>query len=182
MSDFDWDQWKSWSERATDLDLISKGCFCDGKPCNCERDSNLVWLNYAAYVRDLSPPAVRAVDRFGKPMTKFADGSKTPYEFIEWLEYSYSLVDKFHELLVNSNAFQWADLYFRNEDDFYSGSYNHFSPISLLLARKLHNDQLAHRSYEVIHSGVNLFDNIRPIDYENRKKFREGGKQIFHEL
>ena len=138
-----WDSWQNISAQNSRLD----NCL---QPCSDTCDELCVRQDMKNYLKDFThrlihqPPNVRPVNKNGAMVLNRKGQIMGPYSYIQWLEYSYLLVDKFHELLKNENAFSWADLFFRDERDFYSGSYGHFSPISLLFARKLACETVAH--------------------------------------
>ena len=70
----------------------------------------------------------------------------------------------------------WHMLYFRNEDDFYGGSYNHFSKFHLLMIRHLEGLDTQHLAYNNITRGVDIYHNINPTPRHNAQQFRNKGK------
>ena len=175
-----WNSWAVKSARASNLDTCLQSC---GPNCNAECIAKDLQRFREDYQHALihEPPLVRPVNRRGDFVINAQGIVQGPLRYSEWLAYAYALLDNFHELLKDGESFKWADLYFRSEDDFYSGSYSHFSPISLLLARKLQSDQVAHRSYQVIHSGVDIYENIHPIHFRHKRKFRNHGQDHYQD-
>ena len=107
-----------------------------------------------------------------------------PYRHEEWLEHSYYLWDLFHklksqpELFLLNQSYYWSTIYFRHNDDFCAGLYQRFTPIFMLLARFLPDEYSRHRSYADVHSGADLWENIKPVDKEEAVNFRQHGKMF----
>ena len=94
-----------------------------------------------------------------------------PYLYTDWLEYSYQLLDLFHDVQQGNKEPDWNDIFFRSTDHYYSGSYNDFSPIALILCEKIISEQVRQNSYAAVHSGIELHRNIFPIEVKNGRKF-----------
>ena len=107
---------------------------------------------------------------------------KGPYRHEEWLVHSYMLWDLFFklreqpELFMLNHQYYWSLIYFRHNDDFCAGLYQRFTPIFLLLAAYLPDEYSKHRSYADVHSGSDLWENIKPVDKEEAIQFRQHGK------
>ena len=105
-----------------------------------------------------------------------------PYRHNEWLEHSYFLWDLFFklkdqpELFFLNHKYFWSSIHFRHNDDFCAGLYQRFTPIFMLLARYLPDEYSKHRSYADVHSGSDLWENIKPVDKEEAIPFRQHGK------
>ena len=99
-----------------------------------------------------------------------------PYTYKEWELYSYHLWDLFHEAVQQKKEVFWHHLYFRNEEDFYAGSYNMFSKFHLLLINHLEGLDTKHMAYNNVTRGVDIYHNLMPTSRENAQRFRDKGK------
>ena len=59
-----------------------------------------------------------------------------PFQYVEWLEYGFNQLDRFHEILRRKTKPSWHDVYFRHPDDHYGGIYNHYAPIFLIMINR----------------------------------------------
>ena len=71
----------------------------------------------------------------------------------------------------------WRDLYFRRAEDFYCGSFYHFSDQWLVTINSLPgDDEVRHEAYKAVHSGIDLYQNQGKIMPENARAFRKKGR------
>ena len=69
----------------------------------------------------------------------------------------------------------WRDIYFRSNDHYYAGSFYHFSPQWLVTINSLpDSDDLKHRIYNDVHSGVDIFYGIKHIPPAKARRYRDG--------
>ena len=92
---------------------------------------------------------------------------------------SFYWLDLFHEIRGSDKKNgEWDKLFFRDEEDYYCGILSHYSPIFLIFIEKFENDVQKHFCYEEILRGVDLFENLAPLNKDNAKRFRKHGKII----
>ena len=97
-----------------------------------------------------------------------------PYTYDSWLRYGWWALDTFHETAEDRRIY-WHQLYFRNEKDYYGGSYNHFYPIHQVMIRKLQGLEEQHRASNNLTRGFDVYQNIMPIDQKDAVKIRNAG-------
>ena len=127
------------------------------------------------YTRIHTYPRVLPVNYRGDFVCNRKGEIQGPVEYSQWLKYSYYLLEKFHENRNNPKFQGWNHLYFRREQDFYTGSYQHFAEIFLILIAKLPRDQQRFEAYDMVRRGVDLYDNLDKIDKNSPVKFRNQG-------
>ena len=108
---------------------------------------------------------VRGVKLSGKPDPKLKS-------FTSWLRYSFILWDLIQRVHENKVKPKWEDLTFREESDFYAGSYFDFSLAWLPAIHQLPNDKTKDLAYRMVHSGVDLFSNLAHIPAFEPASFR----------
>ena len=135
------------------------------------------------YLSRYRPPPIRPVN-FNGAMVLNSDHKLTgPYFYDEWLHYSWQCWDDFHSFQSKQSEYSasnkhklWSELRFRHTDDFVAGNYNWYSPITMLMARKFPTDDGRHGAYANVHAGVDLWQNLQPVDITEAKQFRQNGK------
>ena len=92
---------------------------------------------------------------------------KTPIELSinEWLDYGLRAINRFHETVSGRNIPNWDQVLFRNESQFISGAFSLFPQVWLILINAIPAENKA-EIYHIIHSGLNLFDNLKRISRE----------------
>jgi len=124
-----------------------------------------------------APKNVRSVNIKGHMIiTKFGI-IQGPYTHQEWLAYSFTLWGHMNDILnekISPNTLDWRNLYFRHNDDYYAGSFYHFSDNWLVTINSLpDNDDLKHKIYQDVHSGVDIFSSMGEIKPEKARLYRD---------
>ena len=157
MKAFPINEWEHLSEKARSRDTYFKSCghmlwripytidyllksketlqcveSCDSQVCEaldqyeCELD--------ILYMSKCQPPNVKPVNKNGALVLDQNGVLQGPYTHFEWFSYSLGLWDKFHSHLnndipINSTNISelWAQVYFRNTEDFVAGNYNFYA-------------------------------------------------------
>ena len=101
-----------------------------------------------------------------------------PYLHSEWLQQSYHCLDLFDEVLKDEGKHRdWRDVYFRCCDDYYAGSYSHFTQIWEIFINGLpDNDKLKHECLYNLHHGVDFYRTLTKVKKVNPRKFRRREK------
>ena len=180
--------WQMWSEDSLKLDDCLAGCQCgrqhcdescpDGcrRHCNEERTDLRRWLQDFLYVRKFEPPCVRAVNWKKNWVLDRQGVLRGPYTYQAWLRYGFWCLDAFHETGEPGKFMYWHQLYFRDENQYYGGSYNHFYPIQFLMIHKLEGLEDKHLASNNVTRGFDVYHNIMPIDRKDAVKVRNAGK------
>ena len=174
----DWNKWKQYSAESLQMDNVLECCDCVKRgiyDCTCESEDYNMWLNDVTYIRKFTPPPVRpvlhngamAIDRFGLV--------RGPYLYQDWRNYSFFLLDYFHDILEGKDKPEWHRLFFRHEDDFYGGAYSHFVEIHTLLSRKMAGNVTRHSALNDFHKGVDMYENLYPAGLIKPTNFRGQG-------
>ena len=133
----DWNKWEKFSRDGQFQDSEAPGeCSCQ-LVCECFQKDLEEWLADVLHVRKCVPRPGKSVNKNDHLVINEAGILQGPYLFEEWLEYSYILLDKFHDILNGKEIPDWTQVYFRSTQDYYSGSYNDFSQIFLILCEKI---------------------------------------------
>ena len=172
MKNPNWGYWEFLSERNRQRESCCRGCDCQ-VICNCE---NLEWQKFQndfLYESSFMNPSCRPVN-FNNAMVLNEKGIVMgPYTFVEWYDYSWQLLEQFHDILNGKEVPHWNDLYFRHMYDFVAGSYAFFSDISLVLCNKLQNDHVKHFSYYDMKFGLDVTNNLKLVEKHQAKKIQE---------
>ena len=124
-----WNQWEQWSKESLLMDNVLECCTCVTRgiyDCNCEHLDYQAWLLDVHYIRKFTPPPVRPVNFRGAMVIDTYGLVRGPYLYEHWRDYSFYLLDYFHDIVEGVDIPEWHRLYFRHEEDFYSGIYSHF--------------------------------------------------------
>ena len=179
--------WQELSEDSLKLDTCLQGCQCELDHCtlacpkDCEvhcqkeKDDYKKWLNDVHYVRKFEPPCVKAVN-WKKSWVMDQQGRlRGPYTYQSWLKYGFWALDMFHDTGKDKASCFWHQVYFRNEQDYYGGSYNHFYPLHVIMIRKMEGLEEKHLAANNVSRGYDVYHNIQPIDQEEAVKIRNAG-------
>ena len=135
------------------------------------------------YISKINPPSVRAVNKLSALVMSQDGIIQGPYTFKEWKLYAWQCWDWFHDIVEGRSTFDWsnkstwwAKVYFRDMSQFVAGNYNYYSDIHLLMIRKIIDEDSQHSCYASMHSGVDLFHNLKPMDIWEAKPFHNKGK------
>jgi len=142
---------------------------------------------------EFSPKNVLSVNINGHIVADRNGIVQGPYTHEEWLGYSHDLWLKFNQHLFpekfattldgSCKKPDWRDVYFRSNDHYYAGSFNHFSDQWLVTINSLpDDDDLKHKIYKDVHSGVDIFHGILPIPREKAREHRDGNKYYTVEI
>jgi hypothetical protein len=112
---------------------------------------------------------VSATDHKNNPL-------KWPKTRDEWLGYSNLCLKLVEKLRRNEIRPNWALVKYRSEEEFRVGSFHLYVSIWLVTINQLPCDEIKHRTYTLIHKGVNLFRNQANISRKNALKYRNHGK------
>ena len=176
------------SQDSLKLDTCLQGCPCGGvhcdescsefctKHCTVEQDDRRRWEADFLYVRRFEPPAIKAVNYQKSWVVDRSGRLRGPYTYQSWLRYGYWALDTFHDSLQNHHDILWHQIYFRNENDYYGGLYNHFYPVHCLLIRKLVGLEEKHQASNIVTRGFDVYHNIKPRDKDEAIKIRNAGK------
>ena len=204
-----WLLWKHLSQKAEAVDRMHQGCnhnfylipftinhLINSKisiPTACENQFCTAVDQYLSekdilHISKFSVPRVKAVNFQNNFVLNEKGVLQGPYEFHEWLEYSYELWDLFHDIINDPKVYNkhsknlyWSKLYFRALEDFTAGSYNWYSQIHLLMINSFHDLDSKHRYYSEVHRGADVWTNLEPLDIQEAKKFRNDGS-IFRKI
>ena len=176
----DWGLWTKLSQDALKQDDCLEACSCVRQGwynCDCEHQDFLKWDQDVLYHRKFQPRSVRSVNRKGfmvmKEKTGYIEG---PYLYSEWLEYSWQLFDKVHDVLEGKLVPNWNEIHFRHEDDFYSGIYSHFYQIFQVMICQLEGVEVKHGASNDVSRGANLYETLLPKDLTNHKSMEGKGE------
>ena len=125
-------KWQQYSAESLQMDNVLECCTCITRGiynCNCEYEDFLKWDADVTYVRKFTPPPVRPVLKNGAMAIDQYGLLRGPYLYEQWREYSFFLIDYFHDIIEHKDKPEWHRLFFRHEDDFYGGIYSHFYEI-----------------------------------------------------
>ena len=148
-----------------------KLCFCS-KSCFCEEEDYANWQNDFLYRQKFTPPPVLPVNKNNCIVLDIKGQIQGPYLYEQWLNYSFFCLDYFDDIISHNKNPDWSQLYFRAENYFYAGIYSHFSQIFLIFINQLEGDTTKHHTYNDVHAGVDLFENLQPISQKNKVPFR----------
>ena len=178
-----WRDWVKWSDRARFLHSALQTCNCVKRgvyDCSCEKDDLNMWLNDVCYDRKFDIPPVKPVNKNGALVMHPNGFIVGPYLGKDWKEYSYFLLDYFHNIIEGKDIPDWSRLYFRDMNDFYAGSYGHFYDIYLLYNQKLPGLITRHMALNDVSLGVDFFENLLPSEVLKTTNFR--GKGEMHSI
>ena len=176
-----WNHWEQLSKEALRMDTALECCTCKIRgqyDCNCEEIDRQAWLNDVTYVRKFEPPPVRPVNKDGAMVIDKYGLIRGPYLYEQWRHYSYYLLEYFHNIIEGKDEPEWHRLYFRHEDDFYSGIYSHFYEIYVLYSRQLYGIVTRHNALNDIHRGVDMYENLFPAGLIKPSNFRGKGQML----
>ena len=176
-----WNKWTQYSDEAIQMDHVMQCCSCVTRgqyDCNCEEEDRQAWLNDVTYVRKFTPPPVRPVNKDGAIVIDEYGLIRGPYLYEHWRHYSFYLLDYFHDIIEQKTQPEWHKLYFRHEDDFYSGIYSHFYEIYVLYSRQLHGTVTRHNALNDVHRGVDMYENLYPAGLIKPSNFRGKGQML----
>ena len=135
------------------------------------------------HISKINPPNVRAVNKKAAYVVNQMGVLQGPFTFQEWKLYSWKYWYWFHDIVGDPVLFNhqsktnwWAKIYFRDMTQFVAGNYNYYSDLHLLMVRKIVDLETRHRCYASMHSGVDLYHNLKPIDITEAKSFHNKGK------
>ena len=155
------------------------------KAAVCEAEDQYFRETDTNFLSKITPPNIRALNKNAALVLNEEGIIQGPFTFLEWLTYSWGLWDKFHlhiqyeeKISFTNIADLWSEVFFRDPEQFCAGNYNLYSPIHLLMIRKLNDLDSQHRSYADMHSGVDLWSNLEPLDIDQAKSFRQNGKMF----
>ena len=177
----DWNKWEQFSEESLRMDYVLECCPCVTRgiyDCECEEMDFQAWNNDVTFVRKFQPPPVRPVNFKGAMVIDQYGLVRGPYLYSHWREYSYHLLDYFHDIMEDKDIPEWHRLYFRHEDDFYSGIYSHFYEIHFLMSHKLAGLVTRHSALNDIHRGVDMYENLMPAQLIRPNNFRGKGQMF----
>ena len=207
VGEIPWDHWKKLSEKAEAYDTYHQSCghLFWQTPYSIEFlvESKITLLNLQCkaevceavdqffreidtnYLSKIEPPNIRALNKNAALVINEEGIIQGPFTFTEWMTYSWELWDRFHlhinyEAPINANNIDqlWSQIYFRDPDQFCAGNYNLYSPIQMLMINKMTDLDSKHRSYSDMHSGVDLWTNLTPIEKPEARPFRQNGKMF----
>ena len=183
-------KWRMLSEDSLKLDDCLAGCQCGRNHCteDCEKDcrrhcrneiiDEQKWQKDFLYVRKYMPPSVKAVNWRNNWVMDRKGRLRGPYTYQSWLRYGFWAFDTFHETGPGKRDVYWHQIYFRNEKDYYGGSYNHFYQIQMLMIRKLNGLEEQHLAANNVTRGFDVYHNIMPRDKKDKAKIRNAGHLI----
>ena len=96
-----------------------------------------------------------------------------PLKHLEWLEYSFELLDIFDFTIKGYITPKWEYINYRSSTHFKGGVFSHYTPVWLILINKMKNDKLKHLAYKQVHSGISAFDNQANINPDQPRNFRK---------
>ena len=180
--------WQELSKDSLKLDKCLQSCDCPKEHCtlacpvmckeHCqeEREDYLKWRRDLHHVRRFEPPCVKAVN-WKKSWVMDKNGVlRGPYTYKSWLKYGFWALDRFHDAGDSKTKVYWHQLYFRNEIDYYGGSYNHFYPLHVIMIRKMEGLEEKHLAANNVSRGFDIYHNIQPIDQDEAVKIRNAGR------
>ena len=180
MKDSDWKRWLFLSQEAKAMDKNLQACDCVARGwynCDCEKKDFLKWDQDFLYQRRFCPRSVRPVNKNGAFVATRDKGRiEGPYQYKEWLEYSYFLFDYCHDVMDGVCLPDWSKLFFRKEDDFYGGVYADFYQIAFLMIHKLEGLANKHGASNDFHRGVDLYETLQHKSSEVTNEFRKKGE------
>ena len=179
-----------WSEDSLKLDSCLQGCYCGRPPanmcmdlqcklhCHHEQIDEFKWDHDFLYVRKFKPPCVKPVNWRDAWVMDRQGRLRGPYTYDAWLRYGFWALDNFHETGPGKKNMFWHQLYFRNENDYYSGIYNHFYPIHFLMIPKLNGLEEKHLAANNVSRGFDVYHNIKPLDQKEAVRIRNSGEMF----
>lgn len=176
-----WSKWEQYSRESLRMDTALECCNCIKRgqyDCDCEAQDRQAWLNDVTYIRKFEPPPVRPVNKNGAMVIDKYGLIRGPYLYEQWRHYSYFLLDYFHDIVEGKDIPQWHRLFFRHENDFYSGVYSHFYEIHVLLSRQLYGTVTRHNALNDVHRGVDMYENLFPAGILKPSNFRGKGQML----
>ena len=174
-------KWNRYSAESLLMDNVLECCDCIKRgyyDCDCEYQDYLKWDNDVTYMRKFTPPPVRPVLQNGAMAIDENGLVRGPYLYEQWREYSFFLLDYFHDILEGKDEPAWHRLFFRHEDDFYGGIYSHFYEIHFILSRKLAGTVTRHSALNDVHRGVDMYENLYPAGLLKPTNFRGKGQMF----
>ena len=129
-------------------------------------------------MRKFTPPPVRPVLQNGAMAIDENGLVRGPYLYDHWREYSFYLIEYFHDIIEQKENPEWHRLFFRHEDDFYGGIYSHYYEIHFILSRKLAGLITRHSALQDIHRGVDMYENLYPAGLLKPSNFRGQGQMF----
>ena len=177
----DWNQWEQLSKESLLMDNVLECCPCVKRgiyDCPCEEQDFQAWNNDVTYVRKFQPPPVRPVNFKGAMVIDQYGLIRGPYLYEHWRQYSFYLLDYFHDIMENKDVPEWHRLFFRHEDDFYAGIYSHFYELHFLMSHKLAGLVTRHSALNDIHRGVDMYENLMPATLIRPNNFRGKGQML----
>ena len=120
--------WEHLSKESRKLDAYpGEVCMCKGQwpdqPCDCHELDRKIWESDVQYRQYFTPPPVRPVNRHGCLVVNENGIVQGPYTHNEWLLYGFEALDLFQDVVDGKAEAEWSDVYFRHNDDYYSGNY-----------------------------------------------------------
>ena len=176
----DWSLWEKLSQDALKLDDCLEACECSKRGwynCDCERLDFLEWDRDFLYQRKFEPRPVRAVNRRGfmimKEKTGYIEG---PYRYRDWVNHGWYLFDLVHEVMEGKKSPDWNEIFFRHENDFYSGIYSHFYEFFQIMICQLDGVEVKHGASNDVSRGADLYETLLPKDLNNHKSMQGKGE------
>ena len=176
-----WEQWYRHSQDALLMDNVLECCPCVTRgiyDCDCELQDFHAWNNDITYTRKFTPPPVRPVNKNGAMVIDQYGLVRGPYLYEHWREYSFYLLDYFHDIIEGNDIPEWHRLYFRHEDDFYSGIYSHFYEMHFIMSHTMAGKVIKHSALNDIHRGVDMYENLMPAQIIKPSNFRGKGQML----
>ena len=176
-----WNKWEQYSRESLQMDYVLECCPCIKRgiyDCDCEQKDFQAWDYDVTYVRKFTPPPVRPVNFKGSMVMDQYGIIRGPYLYEHWRHYSFYLLEYFHDIIEGKDVPEWHRLYFRHENDFYSGIYSHFYEIQFLYASKMNGNITKHNALNDIHRGVDMYENLYPAGLLKPSNFRGKGQMF----
>ena len=177
----DWNLWEKYSAESLQMDNVLECCTCTIRGiynCSCEQEDYNRWDQDVNYIRKFTPPPVRPVLQNGAMAIDSNGILRGPYLYEQWRNYSFYLIEYFHDIIEGNDIPEWHRLFFRHEDDFYGGVYSHFYEIHFILSRKLAGTVTKHSALNDVHRGVDMYENLYPAGLLKPSNFRGQGQMF----
>ena len=116
--------------------------------------------------------AIRAITFKGKEVQK-------PRLHEEWKNYSNELLIRFDKVFNDIEIPNWDNLFFRNEEDFKSGSFGLYPSIWMIMINNLPDEKIKYLAYNHIVNGISILSNQKKIEPKDAKEY-ERARQKFH--
>ena len=177
----DWNKWQNYSAESLRMDNVLQCCDCVKRgvyDCTCESEDFHKWDLDVTYVRKFTPPPVRPVLNNGAMAIDENGLVRGPYLYDQWREYSFHLINYFHDIIEGKDQPEWHRLFFRHEDDFYGGIYSHYYEIHFIFSRKLAGTVTRHSALNDVHRGVDMYENLYPAGLLKPANFRGKGQMF----